>query len=192
MNKQSALVKENSLSNKMSYFDDVNYRGKLFYFQHLEPFTMDVESQRNNKTFRVRVIYTNHCFSKGLEKNRNDFQEGDPVFDKHTKRPRIFCPERYSLSSLLEGIIRSLIGRMVFQTASERNWCFVTEVLVEHDRYHVFFELRRASDASRRMQDLELYVESAYLLEDVKLLGRMRFELLCSKVYNGEKTRTKR
>lgn len=176
----------------MSYFQDVNYRGETYSLKHLEPFTLSLESKRSKRTLKIRVIYTNHCFSKGLERNKEDFCVGDPVFDRETTRPRIFCSERYDLSLRLEGVIRSLIGRKVRQTASERNWCYVTEVQLDDGDYHVFFELKKASDEKKRMQDLELRVESAYLLREANFLGSMLFDLLCSKVYQNEKTRTKR
>lgn len=175
-----------------NYHENVEYRGSIYCLFHLNPFTMSVKCDGLGRDLRVRVIPLNHCFSKDKKKNEEDYIEGDPIFDQGTARERIFCLERYVQSFELEAAVRSLRGEYVLESASERNWCYVSSLEFNGKTYYVFFELKRAPRANRRMQDLELYIESAYTRDHPNVKGRVRFELLCRKTFNGEKVKTRK
>lgn len=179
-----------------SYFPPLTIAGKDIDLSHLEPFSIEVDSQIAKKKLRVHVTFSNHCFSKAYEAVAHPL--GEPIIDMGKARPRMYCPIRYRLSHALPAFIRSL-GKTpktkVWETAAERNWCY--SILVEDPSgpYHVFFEVRRAAKGRQQWQDLQLVVESAYhegKKGRPKLKGSMAFVLLCGKTYMGHPTATKR
>jgi hypothetical protein len=62
--------------------------------------------------------------------------------------------------------------------------------------YQIFFELRRATPERRRLQDLNMVVESAYPADpgrpEPNILGRVSFLLLAGSVYVGKPVTTRR
>lgn len=187
----------NKKTNKNNeYYSSVTVNGEVVGFRHLQPFTFFIESKLAKKTLRVRVTFSNHCFTKKYEACKHI--QGMPIFDSETDRPRSFCPIRYRLSYSLHDIINRLNGPKVkvFETSQERNWCYSIIIDDPSGPYHIFFEVRRPSSHQEKYQDLNLVVESAYN-EDPKrgppvLKGQMMFSLLCGKVYVKQPTSTLR
>jgi len=61
--------------------------------------------------------------------------------------------------------------------------------------YHIFFVLRRASQSDRKLQDLNMTIESAYPQRGQpapQVRGRIGFTLLAGKVFLGEPVATRR
>lgn len=182
-------MKENS----RAYFPSLQIGEETCDFQHLEPFTLVVESKKAKKDLRIRVTYSNHCFSR-------DYIEGedssDLIINEGESKLRVFCPIRYSLSFGLQGLINSLNSPSikVSQTKTERNWVYSIKIDDPEGPYHLFFEVSRSPKRKRQYQDIELVVESAYheTIRPPQVLGKMGFLLLCSKVYLNEKMATKR
>lgn len=176
------------------YFKAVVIGEEAFDLSHLEPFTFRVFSQLAKKSLRVHVTYSNHCFSKAYDVANHP--PGEPIIDKGLPRPRAFCPTRYRLSFRLPALINSFANSetKVRETASQRNWCYSVTIDDPEGRYHIFFDVRRASQERRQWQDLQIVVESAYHEDGAppNLKGSMGFALLCGKVYRGERTSTMR
>ncbi len=178
------------------YFHPVQIGDEFFDLAHLEPFTMDVDSLAAKRKLRVRVIFSNHCFTTSCEPESTP--AGYPVFET-SSGPRTFCPIRYGLSFSLPDLIRHLCDpkAKVWETAARRNWCRSIKIDDPEGPYHVFFEIRReVAEDRRKHQELRLTVESAYH-EDPKegppnLLGAMGFVLLCGKIYMRQPTATRR
>ena len=77
----------------------------------------------------------------------------------------------------------------VFQTSARRNFAYVVKTTLYDKDYNIFFEVRK-KNASNLDCDLVMRIESAYVFEDGKELeytGKIRFLILCQKVYLGEK-----
>ena len=178
------------------YFLPICIGDETFDFSHLEPFTLDVDSEKAGRTLVVHVRFTAHCFTKGYSAETHP--DGEPILRDHGGRERTFCRTRYALSSKLRGLIESLAYPRVkvWQTAERRNWAHSVTVDTPKGPYHVFFELRKAPGGCQYKQDLNLVVESAYpedpALGKPNLLGNMAFVLLCGKVFLRESVATRR
>ncbi len=62
--------------------------------------------------------------------------------------------------------------------------------------YHLFFEISKTVGDATKMQDLDLFVESAYHEDPIGktpiLLGKIGFHVLCTNVYLRKPISTKR
>lgn len=178
------------------FFTPITIEGGLIEFDHLNPFQISVPSIQARRDLMVDIKFTNHCFSFGDEDTEVD--EGE-LYD-HNGRRRIFCPQRYRLSLELPNILQEMNHPKVkvWQTTARRNWTHVIQVddssLPYKGPYYIFFELRKAKQNEE--DDLKLTVESAYHGQETydppSLLGKMGFQLLCGKVYLGQRVATKR
>lgn len=180
----------------MPYFPSLSNGDEKYDFSHLEPFTFVLESKLARRDLRIHVTFSTHCFSKAYEPALHAHEE--PIIDTSTPRPRSLCPIRYRLSRQLPPLIKSLghPKAKVWETATERNWCYSLTVDAPSGPYYVFFEVRRTSREQRQWQDLNLVVESAYHAdqrsEGPKLKGSISFVLLCGKTYLNQPTSTRR
>lgn len=179
------------------YFPPLEIAGQTYEFAHLEPFSIYLDSKKAGKELNVRVRFTNHCFTQGYDEYLHE--PGYPILQDQGGRDRLFCSTRYRLSHGLPAIIQELSdGRTnVWQTSSLRNWAHSVRIEDPCGPYYVFFELRRPQRRHPRIkQDLDLTVESAYHEDPSKgppaLRGKMRFNILCGKVYKGEPVATQK
>lgn len=170
---------------------------KIYDLSHLNPFHFEVISTKVQRPIRISVRFTNHCFSEAFDPLKHTPEE--PEIIDGLKR-RALCPIRYELSHELPGLIRGLAGgrTSVHETAARRNWMYAAtvEVPIAGTRYQIFFELRRAIKERRRLQDLEMVVESAYPADpgraEPNILGRVGFALLAGSLYMGKPVTTRR
>lgn len=171
-------------------------RGAAHDLSHLDPFTFEVASDKVPRPLRVNVRFTNHCYTEAFDLARHPADE--PAVMDGVRR-RAFSPDRYALSRRLPGLVRGLADprAKVRETGSRRNWMYsaVVEIPAEGTRYGVFFGLRRAPADRRRLQDLELVVESAYPADPARpepnILGRVGFVLLAGSTFLGRRVSTK-
>lgn len=157
---------------------------------------MRFESKTAKRKLRVNVRFSNHCFSHSPVVGTtypDDFKLHD-----HNKRARIFCPIRYRLSLDLPTIVLSLNDPAckVYQTAARRNFNYSLEIQDPKGPYHLFFEISKTVGKAAGMQDLSLFLESAYP-EDAErgkpdLLGRIGFHTLCTNVFLRKPVATRR
>ncbi|MHC8347488.1 hypothetical protein [Pseudomonas sp. RT6P73] len=175
-----------------AYFPTLTISSQTYDFAHLEPFKFTITSQMAKRDLRVHVTFSSHCFSQGYDTSTHP--DGEPIILDSAGRPRTFCAIRYRLSLRLPAVIQGLNQPQskVRETATRRNWAYSMTVQDPAGPYHVFFEIRRA--AKEKPQDLNLVVESAYHQtgQPPRLLGKMGFMLLCSKVYMRQPSSTKR
>jgi hypothetical protein len=179
------------------YHPPLQIDGQTYDLSHLDPCQFEAISTKVPRPLRINVRFTNHCFSEAF----------DPV--KHPAgtfaimdgpRRRVFSPDRYTLSFQLPVLIRGLAspGARVHETAARRNWMYAATVQVPTTGtvYQIFFELRRATPERRRLQDLDMVVESAYPADpgrpEPNILGRVSFLLLAGSVYVGKPVTTRR
>ncbi|MCE7032774.1 heat-shock protein [Lysobacter sp. GX 14042] len=175
-----------------SYYLPLIVGGQSIDLSHLEPFKLQVVSTHAKTTLRVHVTFTSHCFSEKLDSTL--LAQGDPIIDRNTRHPRMFCPTRYRLSHKLPGFLQELPGRSVSLTSAQRNWVYTVTIEDPAGPYHVFFELGRAPIEQRTWQDLNLVVESAYPETKAPpgVRGRPKpFALVCGEVYTGNRAKPK-
>jgi ribosomal protein L31 len=172
------------------YFKPVVIGDQTYDLSHLNPFNFEFQSNLAKRKIRVNVSFTSHCFSEGKG------EVGSENVDTETPRPRFFCLTRYRLSKKLPDIIATLNDPKVKvqQTKSKRNWVYSVKIEDPSGPYHVFFEVKKSERDKAKLQDVNLVVESAYHEEKTppKVLGRMSFQLLCSKIYMRKPVATKR
>lgn len=179
------------------YHPSLRVRGQVYDLSHLHPFQFDVSSAKVPRPLRINVRFTNHCFSEAFDPAKHPADEL-VISDGH--RRRAFCPDRYDLSPRLPALIRGLAdpAARVHETAARRNWMHaaLVEVAVAGTRYQIFFELRRTVPERRRLQDLDMVVESAYPADpsrpEPNILGPVRFALLAGSLYLGKVVTTRR
>lgn len=179
------------------YHPPLRIRGQVYDLSHLHPFQFDVSSSKVPRRLRINVRFTNHCFSEAFDPAKHPADE--PVIPDGQRR-RAFCPDRYDLSPRLPSLIRGLAdpAARVHETAARRNWMHaaLVEVPFAGTRYQIFFELRRTVPERRRLQDLDMVVESAYPADpsrtEPNILGPVRFALLAGSLYLGKVVTTRR
>lgn len=179
-----------------AYSTPLLLRGVTYTLDHLDPFNFEVMSSKVPRPLQVNVRFTNHCYSEAFDAARHP--EDEPAIMDGVRR-RAFCPLRYALSPRLPGLIRGLAQprAKVHETSARRNWMYsaIVEEPVEGTRYQIFFELRRAPADRRRLQDLEIVVESAYPADPGRpqpnILGAVHFALLAGSTYLGKRVSTR-
>lgn len=180
----------------MPFFDALIVDDQIIALDHLNPFTLVIDSKMAGKKLKIGVRFSNHCFTRGYDP---DFHPaGATILMDAGGRPRTFCPVRYRLSHRLRGLISGFIDSRVkvSQTAQRRNWVYSITINDPKGPYHVFFELRRTPVDDRKRWDLNMVVESAYpenpLRGSPNILGKISVVLLCAKIYTGKPVSTKR
>lgn len=165
---------------------------EVWEFDHLEAFAMKVPVElgpTNQATdLDVIVLFSNHCFTRGLKASEELVDESHIVMDG--SELRVLDRERYQLSrQYLPQLILELPTRHV-QVANLTRPNFVTFELpsmatVEQPiRYAVFFEVKRDRKRKRRVL---LRVQSAYILDEPskRLLkaDKMKFQVILKRAY---------
>jgi len=101
--------------------------------------------------YRIRIIYSLHTFTKGLEPNH------DVAFNyADARESRTFCPDRYNKSLQLPKIMKNLDRGHIFHTNSQN---FMRIDNGAGLSYEVFFTVQRSSEVDN---DLNIYVQSSY------------------------------
>jgi len=165
---------------------------EVWKFDHLEAFAMKVPVKLGLTTqttdLDVIVLFSNHCFTRGLKTPDEVIDEKLIVMDGN--EVRILDRERYQLSlRYLPQLILELPTRHV-QVADSTRPNFVTFELPpmatgqQPIRYAVFFEVKRDRKRKRRVL---LRVQSAYILDEPskRLLkaDKMRFQVILKRAY---------
>lgn len=173
------------------YHPPLHIHGLVHELSHLDPFRFEANSAKVPRPLRINVRFTNHCFSEAFDRTKHP-ADAPAIMDGLTRR--VFCPDRYALSQHLPGLIRGLANPRVrvHETAARRNWMYaaIVEIPVAGTpgtRYQIFFELRRTAPERRRLQDLDMVVESAYPADAARpepnILGPVNFLLLAGSLY---------
>lgn len=164
---------------------------EVWEFDHLEAFVMKVPVEMGPSQVAdldVVVLFSNHCFTRGLETPDELVEKNLIVMDG--SEPRVLDRERYQLSrQYLPRLILELTTRHV-QVADPTRPNFVTFELPSMAtgapplRYAVFFEVKRDRKRKRRVL---LRVQSAYILDEPskRLLKaeKMRFQVILKRAY---------
>ncbi|HHF3888315.1 TPA: hypothetical protein ACPOXY_001824 [Haemophilus influenzae] len=161
-----------------AYFDDVIADGITYSLEHLNPFYLKFFGEKISKEITLKILYSDHCFT--ARKNKSD-----------SNSERCFNLERYELSKLLPELIEKMNNGsvQVFQTSARRNFAYVVKTTLHDKDYNIFFEVRKRNTSNPDC-DLVMRIESAYVFDEGKSLeytGKIRFLILCQKIYLGEK-----
>jgi hypothetical protein len=184
------------VTNSKPYFAPLTIRGQEYSLAHLDPFKVMVDSRAVGRLVSVHVRFTTHCFTEGFDPEVHPADES--VIVDEGSRHRVFCQVRYGLSAHLPAAIQGLnhAQAKVCQTGAGRNWLHSATVQGHDGPYHIFFEVRRAPQERRRMQDIELTVESAYPQGEGSpapvTIGRMGFIALVGNVFLRKPVATRR
>ena len=161
-----------------NYFNDVLWNGTSYNLDHLNPIFLEFFGEKVKKNMKLKVLFSDHCFT---ERSDNAIANSE----------RIFSLQRYELSKLLPDLISQMNNEkvQVYQTSARRNFAYVVRTTLNEKDYNIFFELRKRNEKNQDC-DLLMRIESAYVFDDGKVLeysGKIRFLILCQKIYLGEK-----
>ena len=142
-------------------FKDVN--GTTYELSHLHPyittFEQPAKGQEPAKLYDVQVIFSLHCFTRGLA-------VGDDVNGvwaySDSRETRIFDQSRYECSKRLQAIIKELPKSPCFHTGHGNFFTvrLLNEVSGIDECYEVYFKASRSGTKPARVN---LFVESAYV-----------------------------
>jgi hypothetical protein len=164
-----------------------------FDCSHLHPFDLEFhtspEKGQTQERYRVRVVFSCHCFT--TEQKLEDDPRLEVMHAKSKKDPRSFNEARWKLSKQLPDIVRDFMNRRAFHTG-KGNYVIV-EVVDQNGvscEYGIYFDLNRNSLEKR----LYLDIQSAYLHDDESRnrSGQrrpIRFKFLIHSVQTGKKVR---
>lgn len=110
---------------KINYFDDIKIGNEIFSLSHLNPKYLEFYGQKVQKTLKLKVLYSDHCFTARVNRSVSDSE-------------RVFSIERYNLSKLLPNIIEGLNNDkiQVFQTLARRNFAYVVKTTLNDKDCH--------------------------------------------------------
>lgn len=179
----------------MPYHQPVTIGGNIYDLAHLDPVTFSTPSARLRRPIRVWCWFTTHTYTEAAPAGH----VGPLVMDEG-RRPRLLCPDRFTLSHHLPDVVRLLADpdRYVWEGEHERNWLHRAEVDVADPSnglttYQVFFALKKAERSSG--QDVMMVVESAYAhdpLRTPKVVGRTKIAGLLAATIEGWTLHTQR
>lgn len=140
------------------------YQGRAYDLSHLDPFewhyTAEAGEKRPERTYKFYVTFSMHCFSRKLKKGEVAASVPSGLWYKGPKEKRIFCFDRYELSSHLPEIIRGLGERVCWHTHHGNFFTIeLTTQVGEEVEYEIYFDVTRAT----RRGWLHLIVDSAYV-----------------------------
>lgn len=140
------------------------HQGDDYSLSHLNPFywnyTVEANSTQPECIYKFQVTFSMHCFTRDPLNNE---QIAEDLWYEGPKEKRVFCFDRYDLSSQLPAIIKSLGNRPCWHT-HHGNYFTIEQVTKEGENieYEAYFDVTRAS----RNGWLNLVVQTAYVRTD--------------------------
>lgn len=168
----------------------VDYDDKRCSLEHLRPFRIKVYIPKTSKSaelyFPLTIKFSTHCVSARV----NRWKEGDIKIDfpDEGNELRYFSPERYELSRMLPYLLSEIASRSCYFTTYQNYFTFeIQDREDEKYEYQIFFSLKRVKN------ELEMFVESAYLKEaPKKARKKIRGDVLLAKTFRKEKIKKPR
>jgi hypothetical protein len=136
------------------------FGGECYDLSHLHPHTcryqQPAKGDKPARTYTVDVIFSLHCFTRGLFDNETVDDAMCYADDRETRR---FDFERYELSKQLPGIIEELGKRKCYHTGHDN---FFSVALIDANGQSVEYDIFFTASRSSRKGVVNLYVQSAY------------------------------
>lgn len=57
---------------KINYFDDIKIGNEIFSLSHLNPKYLEFYGQKVQKTLKLKVLYSDHCFTARVNRSVSD------------------------------------------------------------------------------------------------------------------------
>ena len=165
-------------------WNEFEHENKNYKLDHLWPetvtFTVPAKGDLPEKNYRVQIIYSLHCFTRGMK-------DTDCATLKYSdsKEDRTFCFDRYDYSFHLPKIIRALNEGYVFHT-NHSSYLRLDNNGPNH--YEVHFTLSRTK---QKEADLLLRVNSAFerTKGQTQKAGKVKFNILLKNTLLNKKTK---
>ncbi len=165
----------------MKKWNKFSYKGKVYSLEHLHPFEFKFLQKatkgKEEKEYIFEVYFSNHCFTRGIEKE--EAVDKDLLF-KTQKETRIISFGRYELSKNLPKIIKDLENRKCYHT---NHFSFFTVEIIDENNnkidYEIYFDVKKV-----KKNRLKLYVRSAYVRTESYQCGQpkrkkaIKFEII--------------
>lgn len=158
-----------------------NLNGHDYNLSHLNDrywnLTQPASGDNEEKIYRIKIIFSCHCFTKGREDN-----DQPSLFYNEGREERTFCQTRYEASLQLLDHIYTLQNGYVFindggKKSRKQNYL---KIPTATGNYEIYFTLSKSKDENA---DLNLFVQSAFFRThgNARKLGKIRFTIA---VYN--------
>ena len=128
------------------------------------------------RIYRIRIIYSLHCFTKGKEDHH------DPLLSyADAREARTFCVDRHNQSYALPDVIKNIGNGYVLHTG-HLNYLRVD---IGNSQYEVYFSVTRSNEEGA---DLQIYVQSAYIRTrgGQPKAGKIRFSVIAFNTLNNK------
>lgn len=174
-------------------FGVVEYDGQEWDLAHLRPyaFRQPIKLLGQDLEVYVLVFFSCHCFTRGQDPG--EYVEKQ-YFYYDDREKRVLCQDRYELSQLLlPKMVHELRTREIRTTGSDLGNYMTIELTTRGGStrpYIVFFDVEKDK---RRKKRVILRVQSAHVRDELtnrmKQGGKVKFPVLISAAYRGEKIR---
>ena len=141
-------------------WQDFKYDGITYDLRHLHPrtfrFSRPAENNKPAEIYKVEVIFSSHCFTRGP---KTDAYDASLVYPD-TYEVRLFDIRRYEMSKRLPDIIQALPESKPRHNRNRRNF-FSVELIAENGisvEYDIFFKVRKIAKGR-----LQMIVETAFI-----------------------------
>lgn len=140
--------------------------GKQYELSHLNAFytrfIQPAQGEKTEKTYSCLVEFSHHCFTKSPNLHKGESLDDYPYELRYTteKETRIFCFERYALSTQLPEIIRNMDKHKCFFTSANDKFLTIRVQTTQQQAvdYEIYFSLKKSTQC-----DIHLFINSAYL-----------------------------
>jgi hypothetical protein len=146
------------------------YEGEVYDLGHLHPksitYKQEAKDGKPERVYKVEVSYGLHCFTRGIKDGEKPEKS---LLYSDSRESRVFDFQRYKLSEYLPSIIDKLHETRCHHTGKGN--FFVIEMVTE-DGEHVDYEMYFQASKSTRKGIINLYVQSAYVRDDLHASNR--------------------
>lgn len=136
--------------------------GEAHCLAHLQPYFIDYSIRLSGEpvTVRVRVHFSNHCYTRSLKDGEDEslilFSEPRKHFTDH----RVFCPQRYQFSLKLPAIVEGLVHSQCLP-AGQREMFYRLEDSPPTAKHHGWYLCLRLNPSAKH-QNITLSVRSVH------------------------------
>lgn len=164
----------------MIKWEAFSYNGEIYDLSHLWPELWTYEQPASNgkaaKHYRIRIIYSLHCFTMGKETGH------DPKLSyADAREARTFCFTRHTQSYLLPEIMKNIGAGYVLHTG----YSSYLRVDSGSAQYEVYFSVTRSKE---KCADLQINIKSAYIRTKggEPKAGKIRFSVIAFNTLNNK------
>lgn len=149
----------------MKTYEPFTHLSKQYDLSHLNAFYTEfiqpAQNGKSEKIYRCLIEFSHHCFTKSPNVHKGETLSNYPseLHYATEKETRIFCAERYLLSTQLPQIIRQMDKQKCFFTSANDKFLTVSIQTQANETvdYEIYFSLKKS-----KQYDVHIFINSAY------------------------------